>query len=497
MTAVDSSPSNRGRKPAGSRKHRLTPDTADQGVTTIDAAPSVSVSHAVERTHRRAYRLSPSLNSKAALLLADFACLAFYLPFEVESRAPFILSTAMTMALFAFGRLYEPKLHLSLLDDLPSLIGRMLVATLFVAGFLAVTDVAPTKNFLALSAGAAVLHLALRAIVLWAIRGARRRGLVAHRIVVLGGGLLAGELTETLRRNREYGLLPVGCVDSQPPVSLNVVQWLGATSELEELMSQHDVGILLIAFGADRESELVELFRRRALTRHEVFLVPRLFEMDVRHRPGDHIGVVPIIRLPRRAVDGPSWRFKRGFDVLASLLALVLLSPVLLACAIAVRCEGGPGTIFRQIRIGRDGKPFELFKFRSMTPASPDAGDTTWTIAADPRVGPVGRFLRATSLDELPQLWNILRGDMTIVGPRPERPHFVEQFTAQYPRYRHRHRVPVGLTGLAQVSGLRGNTSINDRALYDNYYIESWTFWLDVKVIIRTVREVVRRGGAG
>jgi lipopolysaccharide/colanic/teichoic acid biosynthesis glycosyltransferase len=130
-----------------------------------------------------------------------------------------------------------------------------------------------------------------------------------------------------------------------------------------------------------------------------------------------------------------------------------------------------------------------------MRPVDEDESRTNWSIADDRRVGPVGRFMRRTSLDELPQLWNILRGDMTIVGPRPERPFFVEKFSAEHPHYAMRHRVPVGLTGLAQVSGLRGDTPISDRARFDNYYIENWSLWLDVKVILRTVAEVFRGGG--
>ncbi len=152
--------------------------------------------------------------------------------------------------------------------------------------------------------------------------------------------------------------------------------------------------------------------------------------------------------------------------------------------------------IFRQVRVGRDGRLFEVLKFRSMRPEAPGEADVRWSIAADERVGPVGRFIRRTSLDELPQLFNILRGDMTIVGPRPERPHFVEQFSGEWPHYTYRHRVPVGLTGLAQVSGLRGDTSIDERARYDNYYIENWSLWLDVKVILRTVRQVLGARGA-
>ena len=130
-----------------------------------------------------------------------------------------------------------------------------------------------------------------------------------------------------------------------------------------------------------------------------------------------------------------------------------------------------------------------------MRPGDESESETKWSIGDDKRVGPVGRMLRRTSLDELPQLWNILRGDMTLVGPRPERPHFVEKFSAEIPRYAHRHRVPAGLTGLAQVSGLRGDTPIADRARFDNYYIENWSLWLDVKVVLRTVGEVLFAGG--
>ena len=188
---------------------------------------------------------------------------------------------------------------------------------------------------------------------------------------------------------------------------------------------------------------------------------------------------------------GPARLIKRAFDIVVAVMALIILLPVLAAAALAVRIEGGPGVIFRQVRVGRDGKHFELLKFRSMRPANELESQTTWCVAKDNRVGPVGRFLRCTSIDELPQLWNILRGDMTLVGPRPERPHFVEQFSTQFDRYAHRHRVQVGLTGFAQVSGLRGDTSIADRARYDNFYIENWSLWLDIKIIFRTFREVL------
>jgi lipopolysaccharide/colanic/teichoic acid biosynthesis glycosyltransferase len=172
-----------------------------------------------------------------------------------------------------------------------------------------------------------------------------------------------------------------------------------------------------------------------------------------------------------------------------------VLSPVFVLCGIATWVDGGPGIFFRQERIGRHGKPISVIKFRTMRPRDEEEARTHWSIADDRRVSRTGRFLRRTSLDELPQLWNILRGDMTVVGPRPERPYFVAKFSAEYPDYAMRHRIPPGLTGLAQVSGLRGDTSIPDRVRFDNYYIENWSLWLDVKVLIRTVAQVLRGGG--
>jgi lipopolysaccharide/colanic/teichoic acid biosynthesis glycosyltransferase len=147
--------------------------------------------------------------------------------------------------------------------------------------------------------------------------------------------------------------------------------------------------------------------------------------------------------------------------------------------------------LFRQRRIGVDGRAFELLKFRSLLPENDHESQTRWSISADSRLTPFGRLLRASSLDELPQLWNILRGDMALVGPRPERPHFVAMFSDSVPGYTARHRVPVGLTGWAAVNGLRGDTSIDERARYDNFYIANWTLWLDVTIILRTIAAVV------
>jgi lipopolysaccharide/colanic/teichoic acid biosynthesis glycosyltransferase len=151
--------------------------------------------------------------------------------------------------------------------------------------------------------------------------------------------------------------------------------------------------------------------------------------------------------------------------------------------------------LFRQERVGLDGRPFQVLKFRSLRPVDDSESETLWNIQHDDRLGPVGKFIRKTSLDELPQLFNILRGEMSVVGPRPERPFFVTEFSKAMPRYLARHRVPAGLTGWSQVHGLRGDTSIEERARFDNYYVEHWSLWLDIKVVLRTVASVIRGSG--
>ncbi len=227
----------------------------------------------------------------------------------------------------------------------------------------------------------------------------------------------------------------------------------------------------------------------------EIFIVPRLFELHNVSTDMEDVWGMPLVRLRRAVRRSRGWKLKRAFDLAVATVALVLVSPIMLVAAILVRLEGGPGIIFRQERVGVDGRRFQVMKFRSLKPVDETESQTQWNISQDHRLGPVGRFLRKTSLDELPQLFNIFKGEMSLVGPRPERPHFVDQFCEAYPRYVARHRVPSGLTGWAQIHGLRGDTSIADRARFDNYYIENWSLWLDVKIMLRTVGSVIRGDG--
>ncbi len=295
----------------------------------------------------------------------------------------------------------------------------------------------------------------------------------------------------------EYGLNPVGFIDPEPTYRDSVLPLpiLGGLEKLPEVMHKHAVNDIIFAFSSAPDAQVVRVVRACVRQDCQVFVVPRFFELygADRRTHCEVIWGVPLVRLRRWPLRPMHSLIKRGTDIAIAGAGLAVLSPVLALCALSVRLESGPGVIFRQTRVGRNGKPFTLYKFRSMRPVDESEGSTRWSIDGDDRIGRVGRFLRRTGLDEAPQLVNVLRGDMSIVGPRPERPHFVRTFGEAVRRYSDRHRAPVGLTGLAQVNGLRGDTSIDERVTFDNYYIDNWSLWADFKIMLRTVSTLFRR----
>lgn len=415
---------------------------------------------------------------------------------------PFLLGLLFTVLVLLFqsvGGLYKSRLSLAILDDCPRLLSSAMMAfagTALVA--LVTAGTASQESWLGFAAGAVALLVVLRAAAYAVVRRLRSSRLVAHPTLVVGAGAIGRELAENLLTHPEYGLKPVGFVESprrdqEEPLPLPVV---GSPSDLPLLLQDSSLRAVVLAYGRMAETDLVELIRTSHRASCEVFVVPRLYEIHNVSHDMESVWGMPLVRLSRAAHRRIDWPMKRAIDVFFSLLAIVLASPVMAVCALAVRREGGPGVIFRQERVGCDGRRFAVMKFRTLRPVDELESQTNWNISHDDRLGPVGRFLRTTSLDELPQLFNILRGDMSLVGPRPERPHFVEEFRILYPSYSARERVPCGLTGWAQIHGLRGDTSIEDRARFDNFYIENWSLWLDIKIMLRTAIALVRSPGS-
>ncbi|MFJ2190863.1 sugar transferase [Kitasatospora sp. NPDC087861] len=411
------------------------------------------------------------------------------------------------LALNLTGGLYRTRLTLSVLDELPALAVRAVVATTFavtLAGCLEGRwpDCGPaTPARLTILLGVQLLIAALgRAVLYHLVRRIRRSR--PSPVLVLGAGRLGRRVAAALSERGEYGMRPVGFLDADPPLLAGDTDLpvLGGREVLEREVRRRRIHHVVATAGAADEAETAAALRDAVRLGCQVWLVPALREYGSlptsRVTGGDHLWGFPCLRVGRPAMRRPGWVAKRALDVTAAGLGLLLLAPVLVLCALAVRFDTGPGVLFRQQRTGLDGRIFTVLKFRTLRPSNEHESATRWNISQDHRMGAVGRLLRRSSLDELPQLWNILRGDMSLVGPRPERPYFVMRFGQAHPEYADRHRVPVGLTGLAQVNGLRGDTSIEDRARFDNRYIESWSFWQDVKILCRTAALMLHPDGS-
>jgi exopolysaccharide biosynthesis polyprenyl glycosylphosphotransferase len=427
----------------------------------------------------------------------DFAMIVAPILWRPHQIHAVLVMAVVGVVLLSGGGRYRARLHLSVLDELPTILLRLLTAAGTVALLIAMLyPQEAVLMFLHTASQSIAMVVAGRIFTTQLIALGRRTGVTRHHTVCIGGGPLAAELAKILEEHREYGLTVDGFVDDGDEHDAeDEVPYLGTLRDLDAAVKKTRADVLLIADGNFQERVLLDAVRTPLCQRADLLIVPRMHHFHTQTGMADHIGSIPVMRIRTPNLRGPSRLIKRGFDIALALTAAAVAAPIMVVAAIAVRIEGGPGILFRQTRIGCNGKQFEVLKFRTMKPANEKESQTNWSVATDPRVGPVGKFLRRTSIDELPQLWNIIRGDMTLVGPRPERPYFVEQFSQQFDRYSHRHRVQAGLTGLAQVSGLRGNTSIADRARYDNFYIENWSLWLDTKIVLRTFAEVVFHGG--
>ncbi len=267
---------------------------------------------------------------------------------------------------------------------------------------------------------------------------------------------------------------------------------LGGVEDVRSLVLEHRVDLVLLTVPFDRLPLISQVAGELANLKVDLQFIPDLLALHTSKMRLQEIGGIPFISIREGALSAVDRIVKRTFDLLASGLGLLFLAPALAVIALLVKLSSPGPIFFRQERLGQDGRRFAMVKFRSMrTDAEQDSGPV-WTTEDDPRVTGVGRSLRRFSLDELPQLWNVLRGEMSLVGPRPERRVFVEKFTREMPRYFERHRVKAGLTGWAQVNGLRGNTSIEERTYYDLYYLENWSLGLDVKILLMTLHHVLR-----
>jgi len=379
------------------------------------------------------------------------------------------------------------RLSLRVSEQLVGLLVRLGAAAVVVAWF---TEAAhAVLHSLPVMIGSVLL---VRLVTFSGVRAARARGVIQERTIIIGAGAVAMQCADDLAARPEYGLVPVGFVDGyddDPEMGLPV---LGDLRDLDAIVREFGVQRAVVAFGSHREHEMVTAIRACSHHGVGVYVVPRFFELGVcpDGAATDRIWGTRLI-YARPPLIGRAGRVaKRAMDMSVAAFLLTLAAPFAAAISVAIKLASPGPILFRQWRVGRDGRSFELLKFRSMSVNSDS--ETTWSVEDDDRVTSVGRVLRRTSLDELPQLVNILRGDMSLVGPRPERAHFVGRFNETIEHYGDRHRARAGLSGWAQVHGLRGDTSIEERVQFDNDYIEHWNFWFDVVILFRTAMAVVR-----
>lgn len=326
-----------------------------------------------------------------------------------------------------------------------------------------------------------------------------RRGRELRNAVIIGNNETANLIYQTLHNHALLGYRLVGYFADRPFVprqqdeqsaepGIHNLPYLGKIHEAPRKMVAERVELALISLNYNDHPKLYELVRECEGVNVEFMMVPDVLEIMASGMQVKEIEGIPFIKI--KGVPMTTWGrvIKRTFDVAFSSALLILLSPLFLLITILIKIDSKGPIFFRQERVGMDGKRFEILKFRSMKTEAEKETGPVWAKDDDPRRTRIGSLLRTTSIDELPQLINVLKGEMSVVGPRPERPYFVEEFKTLVPKYLDRHRVKTGMTGWAQVNGLRGNTSLEERIKFDIYYIENWSLWFDVKILLKTFR---------
>ncbi len=453
--------------------------------------------------------LAATLAAFAAAWLLRFEMAVIPLTKNVPSFGPYLHLLPFVVVLwplvFYFHGLYQSRRGRSRVDETLTILLAVLLATVLLSVVIAWyrPSAAPgsheyftySRAFLALFALVDLVFVAgTRMLARWAMRRVRLSGHNLQRILVIGAGALGREITQKILAHREMGFEVVGFLDDDPGKSNSLVcglPVLGTLRQAEEVLAERNIDQVFLALPLEAHKKLLQLLELMARECVEIRLVPDILQYATLNATLEDVDGTPVINLSQVPLQGWNSMVKRGMDLAIAAASLVVLLPVLPLLALAIWLEDRGPILYRQERMGLDGKPFMIVKFRSMRVDAEASSGPVWAIKDDPRRTRVGSFLRHWSLDELPQIWNVLRGDMSIVGPRPERPTFVREFKHKIPRYMLRHRVKSGITGWAQVHGWRGNTSIRKRIQYDLYYIQNWSLKLDCKILWMTLRHAL------
>ena len=440
-----------------------------------------------------------------SLLMADLISitLGFYLAYRVRlaipipdqaqgvsrflSLTPLLIVQAISITTaFFFAHMYHRNRTRYSTDDLQAILSGVSIGTLISIAVSAFTFKAnfdyPRVMVIYAWVITSVLVIFLRAMQARVQRTWQARGYGRTRLLLVGSGDPLEHVLQRVRSNPRLGydlVGVVGCGSNCPPH----VRALGDLAQLTGVVERETVDEVILALPDATDEEIVDVISRCDRSTISIKVVPDLLQLMAGQMSIGELGGLPLLNVRDVALRGWRLSLKRAVDVVISASALVLLSPWLLLIALLIKRDSPGPVFFIQERMGLDGRSFPMIKFRSMRANAEQMG--TWTVKDDPRRTSLGKLLRRTNIDELPQFINVLLGHMSVVGPRPEQPYYVEEFRKQIPRYMERHREKAGITGWAQVNGLRGDTSIEKRTKYDLWYVENWSVWLDIKIILR------------
>jgi exopolysaccharide biosynthesis polyprenyl glycosylphosphotransferase len=426
--------------------------------------------------------------SVAVLPLADLLGLAAAIAVTRSfSLVPALYAVAV-LAVLAGGGQHRLRICLRVSDQAGRILAATAVPLLFVLPWL------PAGRAARLGLCSAGLVIVCRCAACAALRAAHSRGLLTEPALMVGAGTFGAYIGDLMRKHAELGLRPQGYLDDGPPRRDLPLPTLGTPADLAQVVERLGIRRVIVCYADCKDEDLVTVLRASRPLRADVCVVPRLYELGaaVPRSCLDEIWGIPLIPLRRVGHSLAGQWLKRAFDVSVAAIVLLAAAPVLAVLAVAIRLQSGRSPLFRQVRETGNGRTAAVLKLRTLNEhADPD---TTWAVD-ERQCSRLGWWLRVTHLDELPQLVNVLRGEMSLVGPRPERPYFAERFGREMPRYSDRSRMRAGMTGWAQVHGLHGDTSIFERARFDNQYIEYWSPWLDVVILAGTLVATFRRPG--
>lgn len=420
-----------------------------------------------------------------------FNYLGDYLTFPYYIKTLYLL-IPLYFLLYNFIGIYEPQRRRRIIKETGNILKANIIAmTILLSALFFIKEVHYSRQvffyFIVINCSMMIM---VRMAVRKALHHIREKGFNQKFLLIIGAGRLAQKFIKKVKDNPSLGYEVIGILDDQVSVGkvIDGIKVMATISELEEVLKNHFIDEIIIALPLKEYDKLRLIFKKSEKSGVRTNIIPDYTRYIPARPVYDEIDGVPLINIRYIPLDNIfNALLKRLFDIVASIIGLLICLPIFLITAITIKIDSPGPILFKQERVGMNNKVFMMYKFRSMRMQTEDASDTVWTTEKDLRKTKIGSFIRKTSIDELPQLINVFKGDMSLVGPRPERPYFVNRFREKIPKYMIKHQVRPGITGWAQVNGWRGDTSIRKRIEHDLYYIENWTLSLDIKIMVLTI----------